>query len=144
MSPEARLLGWLKAIALSEFGFCEKNMEAWFICTRDLETCQNFFPSKLPEDFPNKTKDAENSRKVEEDDFDDFTTNQKWVMSPKTHDTDVTLLLNKLLKEYDKKLRPDIGTKPTVIDVDIYVNSIGPVSSINMGNSDLCSKDQKK
>ncbi|XP_061482935.1 gamma-aminobutyric acid receptor subunit gamma-3 isoform X4 [Rhineura floridana] len=72
------------------------------------------------------------SRKVEEDDFEDFTTNQKWVMSPKTHDTDVTLLLNKLLRDYDKKLRPDIGMKPTVIDVDIYVNSIGPVSSINM------------
>uniref|UniRef100_A0A8D0EB57 Neurotransmitter-gated ion-channel ligand-binding domain-containing protein n=1 Tax=Salvator merianae TaxID=96440 RepID=A0A8D0EB57_SALMN len=72
------------------------------------------------------------SRKVEEDDFEDFTANQKWVMSPKTHDTDVTLLLNKLLREYDKKLRPDIGMKPTVIDVDIYVNSIGPVSSINM------------
>uniref|UniRef100_A0A803U151 Neurotransmitter-gated ion-channel ligand-binding domain-containing protein n=1 Tax=Anolis carolinensis TaxID=28377 RepID=A0A803U151_ANOCA len=72
------------------------------------------------------------SRKVEDDDFEDFTTNQKWVMSPKTHDTDVTLLLNKLLREYDKKLRPDIGMKPTVIDVDIYVNSIGPVSSINM------------
>ncbi|KAM6448530.1 gamma-aminobutyric acid receptor subunit gamma-3 isoform 1-T1 [Liasis olivaceus] len=72
------------------------------------------------------------SKKVEEDDFEDFTTNQKWVMSPKTHDTDVTLLLNKLLREYDKKLRPDIGMKPTVIDVDIYVNSIGPVSSINM------------
>ncbi|CAI5772143.1 Gamma-aminobutyric acid receptor subunit gamma-3 [Podarcis lilfordi] len=75
------------------------------------------------------------SRKVEEDDFEDFTTNQKWVMSPKTHDTDVTLLLNKLLREYDKKLRPDIGMKPTVIDVDIYVNSIGPVSSINMIHS---------
>ncbi|XP_078246467.1 gamma-aminobutyric acid receptor subunit gamma-3 isoform X3 [Pogona vitticeps] len=72
------------------------------------------------------------SRKVEEDDFEDFTSNQKWVMAPKTHDTDVTLLLNKLLREYDKKLRPDIGMKPTVIDVDIYVNSIGPVSSINM------------
>ncbi|KAJ6667484.1 hypothetical protein lerEdw1_016605 [Lerista edwardsae] len=49
------------------------------------------------------------SRKVEEDDFEDSTANQKWVMSPKTHDTDVTLLLNKLLREYDKKLRPDIG-----------------------------------
>lgn len=48
---------------------------------------------------------------MEDDDFDDFTTNQKWVMSPKAHDTDVTLLLNKLLREYDKKLRPDIGSK---------------------------------
>uniref|UniRef100_A0A663LYF1 Gamma-aminobutyric acid receptor subunit gamma-3 n=1 Tax=Athene cunicularia TaxID=194338 RepID=A0A663LYF1_ATHCN len=70
--------------------------------------------------------------KVEEDEYEDGTTNQKWVLAPKTQDTDVTLILNKLLREYDKKLRPDIGIKPTVIDVDIYVNSIGPVSSINM------------
>uniref|UniRef100_A0A8C6Z2A5 Gamma-aminobutyric acid receptor subunit gamma-3 n=1 Tax=Nothoprocta perdicaria TaxID=30464 RepID=A0A8C6Z2A5_NOTPE len=66
------------------------------------------------------------------DEYEDGTTNQKWVLAPKTQDTDVTLILNKLLREYDKKLRPDIGIKPTVIDVDIYVNSIGPVSSINM------------
>ncbi|KAI1241723.1 hypothetical protein IHE44_0005212 [Lamprotornis superbus] len=72
------------------------------------------------------------SRTVEEDEYEDGTTNQKWVLAPKTQDTDVTLILNKLLREYDKKLRPDIGIKPTVIDVDIYVNSIGPVSSINM------------
>ncbi|NXR51407.1 GBRG3 protein, partial [Hippolais icterina] len=71
-------------------------------------------------------------QKVEEDEDEDGTTNQKWVLAPKTQDTDVTLILNKLLREYDKKLRPDIGIKPTVIDVDIYVNSIGPVSSINM------------
>ncbi|XP_069732248.1 gamma-aminobutyric acid receptor subunit gamma-3 isoform X3 [Phaenicophaeus curvirostris] len=72
------------------------------------------------------------SRQLEEDEYEDGTTNQKWVLAPKTQDTDVTLILNKLLREYDKKLRPDIGIKPTVIDVDIYVNSIGPVSSINM------------
>uniref|UniRef100_A0A8D2MQ37 Gamma-aminobutyric acid receptor subunit gamma-3 n=1 Tax=Zonotrichia albicollis TaxID=44394 RepID=A0A8D2MQ37_ZONAL len=69
---------------------------------------------------------------VEDDEYEDGTTNQNWVLAPKTQDTDVTLILNKLLREYDKKLRPDIGIKPTVIDVDIYVNSIGPVSSINM------------
>uniref|UniRef100_A0A674IGM6 Neurotransmitter-gated ion-channel ligand-binding domain-containing protein n=1 Tax=Terrapene triunguis TaxID=2587831 RepID=A0A674IGM6_9SAUR len=72
------------------------------------------------------------SRKVEEDEYEDVTGNQQWVLAPKTQDTDATLILNKLLREYDKKLRPDIGIKPTVIDVDIYVNSIGPVSSINM------------
>ncbi|XP_058522502.1 gamma-aminobutyric acid receptor subunit gamma-3-like [Ochotona princeps] len=72
------------------------------------------------------------SRKVEEDEYEDSSANQKWVLAPKSQDTDVTLILNKLLREYDKKLRPDIGIKPTVIDVDIYVNSIGPVSSINM------------
>ncbi|XP_039913315.1 gamma-aminobutyric acid receptor subunit gamma-3-like isoform X2 [Hirundo rustica] len=78
------------------------------------------------------------SRKVEEDEYEDGTTNQKWVLAPKTQDTDVTLILNKLLREYDKKLRPDIGIKPTVIDVDIYVNSIGPVSSINMEKLWIC------
>nr|XP_031296289.1 gamma-aminobutyric acid receptor subunit gamma-3-like [Camelus dromedarius] len=72
------------------------------------------------------------SRKVEEDEYEDSSSNQKWVLAPKSQDRDVTLILNKLLREYDKKLRPDIGLKPTVIDVDIYVNSIGPVSSINM------------
>uniref|UniRef100_A0A0D9R2A8 Neurotransmitter-gated ion-channel ligand-binding domain-containing protein n=1 Tax=Chlorocebus sabaeus TaxID=60711 RepID=A0A0D9R2A8_CHLSB len=75
------------------------------------------------------------SRKVEEDEYEDSSANQKWVLAPKSQDTDVTLILNKLLREYDKKLRPDIGIKPTVIDVDIYVNSIGPVSSINMVRS---------
>ncbi|XP_036159776.1 gamma-aminobutyric acid receptor subunit gamma-3 [Myotis myotis] len=72
------------------------------------------------------------SRKAEEEDQEDTASNQKWVLAPKSQDTDVTLILNKLLREYDKKLRPDIGMRPTVIDVDIYVNSIGPVSSINM------------
>uniref|UniRef100_A0A8C5P7X0 Neurotransmitter-gated ion-channel ligand-binding domain-containing protein n=1 Tax=Leptobrachium leishanense TaxID=445787 RepID=A0A8C5P7X0_9ANUR len=72
------------------------------------------------------------SKKIDDEEYEDLTINQKWVLAPKTQDTDATLIINKLLKEYDKKLRPDIGIKPTVIDVDIYVNSIGPVSSINM------------
>ncbi|XP_067889372.1 gamma-aminobutyric acid receptor subunit gamma-3 isoform X2 [Heterodontus francisci] len=71
------------------------------------------------------------SRKID-DEYEDLTVNQKWVLAPKLQDRDATKILNHLLKEYDKKLRPDIGMKPTVIDVDIYVNSIGPVSSINM------------
>ncbi|XP_039709386.1 gamma-aminobutyric acid receptor subunit gamma-3, partial [Pteropus medius] len=74
----------------------------------------------------------EGSGSVEDDEHDDAPSNQKWVLAPKSQDTDVTVILDKLLREYDKKLRPDIGMKPTVIDVDIYVNSIGPVSSINM------------
>ncbi|XP_063056292.1 gamma-aminobutyric acid receptor subunit gamma-3 [Engraulis encrasicolus] len=72
------------------------------------------------------------SQKInEEDEYDDdMTVNQ--MLTPKNHQADATEILNNLLKEYDKKLRPDIGVKPTLIDVDIYVNSIGPVSSINM------------
>uniref|UniRef100_A0A8C9ZHM5 Gamma-aminobutyric acid receptor subunit gamma-3 n=1 Tax=Sander lucioperca TaxID=283035 RepID=A0A8C9ZHM5_SANLU len=66
----------------------------------------------------------------EEEDYEDVTVSQ--MLAPKSQETDATEILNNLLKEYDKKLRPDIGVKPTVIDVDIFVNSIGPVSSINM------------
>ncbi|KAJ8003523.1 hypothetical protein DPEC_G00149230 [Dallia pectoralis] len=63
-------------------------------------------------------------------DYEDNSVNQ--IMAPKNHQADATLILNNLLKDYDKKLRPDIGVKPTLINVDIYVNSIGPVSSIDM------------
>ncbi|XP_034073069.1 gamma-aminobutyric acid receptor subunit gamma-3 isoform X3 [Gymnodraco acuticeps] len=65
-----------------------------------------------------------------EEDYEDVTVNQ--MLAPKSQESDATEILNNLLKEYDKKLRPDIGVKPIVIDVGIFVNSIGPVSSINM------------
>uniref|UniRef100_A0A674D3B6 Gamma-aminobutyric acid type A receptor subunit gamma3 n=1 Tax=Salmo trutta TaxID=8032 RepID=A0A674D3B6_SALTR len=63
-------------------------------------------------------------------DYEDTTVNQ--MLAPKNHQAEATRILNHLLKDYDKTLRPDIGVKPTLIDVDIYVNSIGPVSSIDM------------
>ncbi|XP_029285381.1 gamma-aminobutyric acid receptor subunit gamma-3 [Cottoperca gobio] len=66
----------------------------------------------------------------DEEDYEDVTVNQ--MLAPKSQENDATEILNNLLKEYDKKLRPDIGVKPIVIDVGIFVNSIGPVSSINM------------
>ncbi|XP_069069891.1 gamma-aminobutyric acid receptor subunit gamma-4 isoform X1 [Pleurodeles waltl] len=70
---------------------------------------------------------------TEEYDDDYVSVNKTWVLAPKaTHETDATQILNSLLKNYDNKLRPDIGIKPTFIDVDIYVNSIGPVSVIQM------------
>uniref|UniRef100_A0A3Q3DBE5 Gamma-aminobutyric acid type A receptor subunit gamma3 n=1 Tax=Hippocampus comes TaxID=109280 RepID=A0A3Q3DBE5_HIPCM len=66
----------------------------------------------------------------DDEDLHDATGNQ--MLMPRSHQEDATLILNNLLKEYDRTLRPDIGVKPTVIDVGIYVNSIGPVSSIDM------------
>lgn len=42
-----------------------------------------------------------------EEDYEDVIVNQMLV--PKSQDTDTTEILNSLLKEYDKKLRPDIG-----------------------------------
>lgn len=48
-----------------------------------------------------------------EDEYDDdMTMNQMLApKSPRSHQTDATQILNNLLKEYDKKLRPDIGGK---------------------------------
>ncbi|MBN3321742.1 GBRG1 protein, partial [Atractosteus spatula] len=70
--------------------------------------------------------------KMEEEDYEDVPINKTWVLSPKVYESDVTLILNKLLQGYDNKLRPDIGGKPTVIETAVYVNSIGPVDPINM------------
>ncbi|XP_005046199.1 PREDICTED: gamma-aminobutyric acid receptor subunit epsilon [Ficedula albicollis] len=69
---------------------------------------------------------------TEEYDYDYPNISKTWVLTPNTQETDATQILNSLLKNYDNKLRPDIGIKPTFIDVDIYVNSIGPVSVIQM------------
>lgn len=44
-----------------------------------------------------------------EEDYEDVTVNQ--MLAPKSQDSDTTEILNNLLKEYDKKLRPDIGGK---------------------------------
>uniref|UniRef100_A0ACB8FY16 Uncharacterized protein n=1 Tax=Sphaerodactylus townsendi TaxID=933632 RepID=A0ACB8FY16_9SAUR len=69
---------------------------------------------------------------TEEYDYDYLSSNKTWVLTPRAQETDATHILNSLLQNYDNKLRPDIGIKPTFIDVDIYVNSIGPVSVIHM------------
>lgn len=42
-----------------------------------------------------------------EEDYDDTTVEQ--MLAPRSQETDTTEILNNLLKEYDKKLRPDIG-----------------------------------
>lgn len=44
-----------------------------------------------------------------EEEYEDVTVNQ--MLAPKSQDSDTTEILNNLLKEYDKKLRPDIGGK---------------------------------
>uniref|UniRef100_A0A8C7HIT1 Gamma-aminobutyric acid type A receptor subunit gamma1 n=1 Tax=Oncorhynchus kisutch TaxID=8019 RepID=A0A8C7HIT1_ONCKI len=68
----------------------------------------------------------------EDEDYEDVPINKTWVLSPKVYESDVTLILNRLLQGYDNKLRPDIGVRPTVIETAVYVNSIGPVDPINM------------
>ncbi|XP_071072753.1 gamma-aminobutyric acid receptor subunit gamma-1 isoform X1 [Dasypus novemcinctus] len=70
--------------------------------------------------------------KADDEDDEDLTVNKTWVLAPKIHEGDITQILNSLLQGYDNKLRPDIGVRPTVIETDVYVNSIGPVDPINM------------
>ncbi|MEJ1274650.1 gamma-aminobutyric acid (GABA) A receptor subunit gamma 1 [Cricetulus griseus] len=70
--------------------------------------------------------------KADDEDDEDLTMNKTWVLAPKIHEGDITQILNSLLQGYDNKLRPDIGVRPTVIETDVYVNSIGPVDPINM------------
>uniref|UniRef100_A0A2K6EPG0 Gamma-aminobutyric acid receptor subunit epsilon n=1 Tax=Propithecus coquereli TaxID=379532 RepID=A0A2K6EPG0_PROCO len=41
-------------------------------------------------------------------------------------------ILNTILSNYDHKLRPGIGEKPTVVTVEFSVNSLGPLSILDM------------
>ncbi|XP_009883312.1 PREDICTED: gamma-aminobutyric acid receptor subunit gamma-1 [Charadrius vociferus] len=70
--------------------------------------------------------------KADDEDDEDLMVNKTWVLAPKIHGGDVTHILDSLLQGYDNKLRPDIGVRTTVIETDVYVNSIGPVDPINM------------
>lgn len=49
------------------------------------------------------------SSQKSDDDYEDYQSNKTWVLTPKVHESDVTLILNGLLEGYDNKLRPDIG-----------------------------------
>lgn len=42
-----------------------------------------------------------------DEEYEDVTVNQ--MLAPRSQETDATQILNNLLKDYDKKLRPDIG-----------------------------------
>ncbi|XP_012368096.1 gamma-aminobutyric acid receptor subunit epsilon [Octodon degus] len=45
---------------------------------------------------------------------------------------EATNILDTILKNHDPKLRPGIGGKPTVVSVEVYVNSLGPISILDM------------
>lgn len=63
--------------------------------------------------------------KQEDEDYEDVPINKTWVLSPKVYESDVTLILNKLLQGYDNKLRPDIGGKINIIKKYITLISDG-------------------
>ncbi|CAK7313631.1 Gamma-aminobutyric acid receptor subunit epsilon [Vulpes lagopus] len=43
-----------------------------------------------------------------------------------------THILNSILNNYDHKLRPGIGERPTVVTVELSVNTLGPISIMDM------------
>uniref|UniRef100_A0A8C0IRT0 Uncharacterized protein n=1 Tax=Chelonoidis abingdonii TaxID=106734 RepID=A0A8C0IRT0_CHEAB len=102
------------------------NYWSWSVygCNSNIQICQDFLVLQF--------SFLHSSSQKGDDDYEDYTSNKTWVLTPKVHESDVTLILNGLLEGYDNKLRPDIGVKPTVIHTDMYVNSIGPVNAINM------------
>ncbi len=63
--------------------------------------------------------------KAEEEDYEDVPINKTWVLSPKVYESDVTLILNKLLQGYDNKLRPDIGGKSNFLKrLNAYIQDL--------------------
>ncbi|KAH1169674.1 hypothetical protein KIL84_000659, partial [Mauremys mutica] len=89
-------------------------------------------PKEISIRMKNWTRTQTSADKADDEDDEDLTVNKTWVLAPKIHGGDVTHILDSLLQGYDSKLRPDIGVRTTVIETDVYVNSIGPVDPINM------------
>ncbi|XP_039428719.1 gamma-aminobutyric acid receptor alpha-like [Culex pipiens pallens] len=50
----------------------------------------------------------------------------------------ISELLDNLLRGYDNSIRPDFGGPPAVIEVDIMVRSMGPISEVDMTYSMDC------
>ncbi|KAK6619652.1 hypothetical protein RUM43_012409 [Polyplax serrata] len=46
-------------------------------------------------------------------------------------------ILDNLLSGYDNRIRPDFGGPPAVVEVDIMVRSMGPISEIDMVSTKL-------
>lgn len=65
---------------------------------------------------------SNSSSQKSDDDYEDYTTNKTWVLTPKVHESDVTLILNGLLEGYDNKLRPDIGGEGIFLHLLIAVS----------------------
>ncbi|XP_050504106.1 gamma-aminobutyric acid receptor alpha-like [Diabrotica virgifera virgifera] len=59
-------------------------------------------------------------------------------LSQQNNHKNISLLLDNLLRGYDNSIRPDFGGPPTIIEVDIMVRSMGPISEIDMTYSMDC------
>ncbi|ODM96202.1 Gamma-aminobutyric acid receptor alpha-like, partial [Orchesella cincta] len=56
------------------------------------------------------------------------------VESLRNHDShrNVSELLDNLLRGYDNSIRPDFGGAPTIVEINIMVRSMGPISEVDM------------
>ncbi|XP_066154466.1 gamma-aminobutyric acid receptor alpha-like [Euwallacea fornicatus] len=56
----------------------------------------------------------------------------------KNNHQNISILLDSLLRGYDNSIRPNFGGPPAVIEVDIMVRSMGPISEMDMTYSMDC------
>ncbi|KAK9731195.1 hypothetical protein QE152_g13845 [Popillia japonica] len=53
----------------------------------------------------------------------------------KNNHQNISTLLDNLLRGYDNSIRPDFGGPPAIVEVDIMVRSMGPISEVDMVSS---------
>lgn len=53
-------------------------------------------------------------------------------LTQRNNHSNISELLDNLLRGYDNSIRPDFGGPPAVIEVDIMVRSMGPISEVDM------------
>jgi len=53
--------------------------------------------------------------------------------------SNISDLLDNLLRGYDNSIRPDFGGPPAIVEVDIMVRSMGPISEVDMVSHIFCS-----
>lgn len=53
--------------------------------------------------------------------------------------SNISDLLDNLLRGYDNSIRPDFGGPPATVEVDIMVRSMGPISEVDMVSHSFCS-----
>jgi len=55
--------------------------------------------------------------------------------------SNISDLLDNLLRGYDNSIRPDFGGPPAIVEVDIMVRSMGPISEVDMVSHIFCFYD---
>ncbi|KAG5338925.1 GBRAL protein, partial [Acromyrmex heyeri] len=67
-----------------------------------------------------------------------ITTNARTFVRQQTqnnnHHSNINDLLGNLLRDYNNSIRPDFGGPPVIVEVDIMVRSMGPISEMDIVN----------